>query len=151
MSRNAHRGRLASVVIALGLGLTLAPAAAAATINVTTTTDEFAPGAGDTGCSLREAVKASNDDAAFGGCTAGVDGVEDTIVLTSGQTYGLTIPDTPAGGDENADAAGDLDIGNVESVKITTSGAGRATIDANGDGVGDPAATHDRAIEVGAL
>jgi CSLREA domain-containing protein len=107
----------------------------AATITVTTTADEFTdPGPG-AGCSLREAVRASNTSAAFGGCPAGVPKKDDTIVLQSGQTYGLSI----AGGNEDSNATGDLDIFD-ETVTIQASGPGRATIDATGTG--------DRVLEV---
>jgi CSLREA domain-containing protein len=57
---------------------------AAGTIHVTTTADEFGTGGG---CSLAEAIRSANDDAPFGGCTAG-SGV-DTIVLAAGATYRL--------------------------------------------------------------
>jgi CSLREA domain-containing protein len=138
------RGGIRAVLPA-GLALLLlaiTPAAAgAATITVTTTADEFTdPGPG-TGCALREAVQASNTDATFGGCATGVDGVDDTIALTSGMTYGLTIPDT---GDDDTNANGDLDFSGTESATVTTTGSGQATIDANGDGVGEAVATNDR-------
>jgi predicted outer membrane repeat protein len=131
----------------VGLAVSAVPSTAnAANINVTTTADEFNTGAD---CGVREAIQASNMSAAFGGCPdPGDPGTPDSIILTSGQTYELTRPDSVT--DEGANAIGDLDIGGGESVTITTTGSGRATIDANGDGVGDPvAATGDRAIEVG--
>ena len=52
---------------------------------VTTTADEFGT---PTGCSLREAIQAANNDAAFGGCIAG--NGDDTITLQA-LTYILTI------------------------------------------------------------
>ena len=77
----------------------IAPAGAgAATINVDTTADEY--NANPT-CSLREAVQASNTEAAFGGCPAGVD--NDQIVLPAG-TYTVG----GAAGDD-ANVSGDLD------------------------------------------
>jgi len=62
-------------------------ARAAAPIVVTTTIDEYAPATGDTGCALREAVRAANTDSAYGGCTAGSGA--DTIKLGA-HTYTLT-------------------------------------------------------------
>jgi len=73
----------------------------AALITVTTNADQFGSGAD---CSLREAVQASNSDAAFGGCVAGSGG--DVIALpTHRLTYRLS-----GAGDEDANATGDLDI-----------------------------------------
>jgi len=97
------------------------PQAAAATIEVTTTTDEFAdPGPG-TGCSLREAVRAANIDAAFGGCPAGMGA--DTIVLGAA-TYTLTLPGTM----DNTTATGDLDV----LADLTILGQGATVIDGGG-------------------
>jgi len=70
-----------------------------AMITVTTVADEY--GTGDD-CSLREAIQAANDDAAFGGCVAG--NGADIIRLPAG-TYTLR-----GAADENLNASGDLDI-----------------------------------------
>jgi CSLREA domain-containing protein len=120
-------------------------AASAATLTPDTTADDFGT---DTGhCSLREAVQAAQGNGSFGGCSA-TDSDADTIVLAAGSTYSLTIP-----GVDDANAQGDLDVfaapASDESLTIRSSVPGtRATIDANGDGVGDTATTGDRAIDV---
>lgn len=81
-------------------------------IIVTTTTDELN---NDGDCSLREAVQASNTDAAVDACSAG--NGDDTIIL-SADTYTLSI----GGNSEDANAEGDLDITGV----LTITGAGTA-------------------------
>lgn len=131
--------------LAAALAFLAIPATAnAATIAVTTTSDDF--GSDSSSCSLREAVQSSNTDSAFGGCTSGTNVPEDTILLTSGQTYDLTIPDVS---NDNTNASGDLDLLGSENVRVTTTGAAQATIDANGDGLGgDPATTNDRALHM---
>ena len=85
----------------------------AATIVVNTTDDEYGSG---TGCSLREAIQAANNDATFGGCTAGSG--DDIITLPAG-TYTLSI--TGIGEEDNA--TGDLDIDS----NITINGASAST------------------------
>jgi CSLREA domain-containing protein len=79
---------------------------------------------GGTGCALREAILAANNDAAFGGCPAG--GGADTISLAAG-TYGLSIPPgaTP---DDRLD--GDLDVSG--QLTITHAGLNPAVIDGRG-------------------
>src|SRR5262249_53069861 len=107
MSQEGQKGKFTMALCALGAAFALVPGvASAADINVTTTADEF--NTNNAACSLREAVQAANTNAAFGGCTAGSVSSPDTITLTSGQTYGLTIPDVS---DDNTNASGDLDIG----------------------------------------
>jgi CSLREA domain-containing protein len=71
------------------------------TITVTTQADEYAVYNGK--CSLREAIVASNTDAAFGGCPGGSG--RDTIYLPTG-SYTLTIP----GLSDDDSVSGDLDI-----------------------------------------
>jgi CSLREA domain-containing protein len=92
--------RLIAVVAVLAVSFALTPAAQAATIAVNTTADEYNTG---TACSLREAIQAANDDAPFGGCSAGSGA--DTIELPAG-TYTLTIGSFG----EDANAEGDLDV-----------------------------------------
>jgi CSLREA domain-containing protein len=117
------------------LALALTPGlAGAATITPNTFNDDFTAN-GD--CSLREAVSLANDDlTSFQGCTVSVDEDDDTIVLTSGQVYNLTLP-----GVENLNASGDLDI-LAESLRIESTGPNRATILADGN-------TLDRVIDIG--
>ena len=92
-----------------------------ATIGVTTTADEFGPGSS---CSLREAVSAANDDAAFGGCPAG--GPEDTIKLPPG-TYRLTRT-----GAELGPVVGFNDLDLLAPVTVANTGPGQAIIDGSG-------------------
>ncbi|MGB3513891.1 MAG: DUF4347 domain-containing protein, partial [Microcoleaceae cyanobacterium] len=73
--------------------------------------------------SLREAVIAANN-------TAG----DDTINLTGGETYTLTL----TGSDEDDSETGDLDIKDNGKIVVQTLGNGTATIDAGGtNGLGD--------------
>jgi CSLREA domain-containing protein len=132
-----------------GVLLALAPAtASAAVITPDVTTDDF--GGDLSHCSLREAVQAAQTNGVFGGCSA-ANNDADTIVLTAGQIYSLTIPDA---GDDNTNANGDLDIlaapGSDEILTIQSSvDQTKATIDANGDGsIDDPANVGDRVIDV---
>lgn len=122
-------GSRARLAVLVGLALSAGRTAAAASIAVTTTADELGTGAA---CSLREAIRAANTDAAFGGCDAGAGA--DTIVLSAG-TYTLV----RAGADEDDTATGDLD---VHTGDLTVTGAGNPVIDGNG------ATTGDRVFEV---
>jgi len=94
---------IAALMIAL-LALAAMPVrpAYAATITVNITTDENIAN-GD--CSLREAIIAANNDIAYGGCSAGSGA--DTIILTSGSTYTLTLI---AGGTGDLDVTSDITI-----------------------------------------
>ncbi len=89
-------------------------AARAATITVNILTDE---NTNNLNCSLREAIIAANTDAAYRGCSAGAG--SDTITLTSGSTYALTLI--------GAGDPGDLDI--TSNITIQASGVTLATID----------------------
>jgi len=79
---------------------------------------------GGTGCSLREAILATNTDTAFGGCPAGSGA--DTISLVAG-TYGLSIPPGTTGDDK---LDGDLDV--EGQLTITHAGVTPAAIDGGG-------------------
>lgn len=93
-----------SAFLIVALVLELSPRAWTATISVNTTKDELNI---DGDCSLREAIRSANLDAAVDGCTAGSG--DDVITLPSG-FYLLTL----AGAGEDNAATGDLDIlGNV--------------------------------------
>ena len=110
-------------VLGAVLSLWLLPAAAsAATIVVN---DDVDSGSFDhSGCTLREAVSAANNNAPFGECNGDTAG-PDTIVLQSGHTYELQ----NLGGVEDSNASGDLDIKGTTT--ITTDGATPATIVGN--------------------
>ncbi len=142
-----HRGailRLTLVVCALAAFAAFVPAiAGAATITPSITSDENT----DNGsCSLREAVTAANTDGVYNGCSVANDG-PDTITLQSSVTYSLTLP-----GEDALNAIGDLDVV-AEPLTINVDGAFQATIDGNGDGIGDPGGipTNDRILEIDPL
>jgi CSLREA domain-containing protein len=102
----------------------IAPGGAAAnTITVNTEADEFAAANGQ--CSLREAIVASNRDAAAppSGCEVGSG--NDTVVVPAG-TFRLTIP----GIAEDLGATGDLDV--TEFVTILHEGVKPAIVDGGG-------------------
>ncbi len=91
-------------------------------VNVDTFLDEYEdPGPG-AGCSLREAITASDTDTDFGGCQAGSG--TDTVLLPAG-TYTLAIP----GNDEDYNVSGDLDIFSA----VQLEGNGTVIITAGGD------------------
>ncbi|HSN77593.1 MAG TPA: right-handed parallel beta-helix repeat-containing protein [Anaerolineae bacterium] len=90
----------------------------AGTIAVDTTADEFGT---VTGCSLREAVRAVNDGASFGGCT--LSGTPPFTINLPAGTYELTIPNA----NEDFTATGDLDI-RVSGTALVGAGAASTTI-----------------------
>jgi CSLREA domain-containing protein len=96
----------------------------AATINVTTTTDEYGPNL--FGCSLREAIHASEIAAAFGGCTAGGGLFGDIIALPAG-VYKIQIP--PSGADDLS--SGDFNV-NGHTLSFQGVGARQTIIDGAG-------------------
>ena len=123
LARMARRGLLASALLAGALLLAAASAAAAATITVSTTTDEVNA---DGDCSLREAVRAANTNAAVDACPAGSSAAQDTIVLADGALYELTIT-----GIEDAALQGDLDIldnAAAQDLLLTVADDGTATV-----------------------
>ena len=87
------------------------------TIVVNTFTDELNSNGN---CSLREAVRAANTNAAVDACPAGSASIIDIITLATG-TYNLTV-----GGTDNAAASGDLDI--TGDTRITGAGAASTII-----------------------
>ena len=111
---------LLSVVLALLV--VAAPAAGATTITVTTTVDELNS---DGDCSLREAVRAANTDAAVDACPAG-SGTDTIIVPVGDYVFDAALGTTG----EDLAAYGDLDI----RQDLTIRGAGRTqtVIDAGG-------------------
>ncbi len=95
------------------------------TIVVNTTTDEVNS---DGDCSLREAIKAANTNAAVDACLTGSAVGTDIITLPAG-TYALTI----TGINDALGLTGDLDIFD----DLTINGAGAATTIIDGNGLGD--------------
>lgn len=106
------------------LVLLVAPVAAnAVIITVNTTADEYGPG---TGCSLREAITAAQDNVSFGGCPAGF--ASDTVSLPSG-TYKIT----RAGAGEDGNSTGDFDITGSNALDIQPAASNaKVVIDGNG-------------------
>jgi CSLREA domain-containing protein len=115
----------ALAILALAMVALPVMPASAATITVNTTLDDNANNAL---CSLREAIIAANNNAAYNGCAYVGTGPDDIITLTSGTTYTLSI----IGPDEDE---GDLDVGNAMgtsgNLTIQASGTTNAIIDAN--------------------
>jgi CSLREA domain-containing protein len=121
-----------------GLGLLLAltalaaptAASAAATISPDTGSDEFdlAPAGG---CSLREAIQTANTDTDFGGCAhTGSFGSLDEVLVRGGTTY-LRSQLAP-GGDDFANAIGDLDVSDDLSLAEDPAFPGPAIIQGTG-------------------
>ncbi|MEA2353649.1 MAG: hypothetical protein QOJ14_2063 [Thermoleophilaceae bacterium] len=110
---------------AVTLAFALPGPASAATINVTTTADAI----GGSGCSLREAISAANDNTTGPGldCTAGEDNpVTDTIMIpASPNHYKITLP-----GSDGSNAAGDFDV--FTKAVFIGGGQGNTVIDGNG-------------------
>jgi CSLREA domain-containing protein len=109
------------VLAVFAFSLLLTPAAEAATISPTTLADDNTVNGN---CTLREAVRAANADAAIDACPAGSG--TDTITLAEG-TYGLSV----VGTGEAAAASGDLDITDSDGLTIAGNPAG-TTVDAKG-------------------
>ena len=104
------------------------------TLTVNTSADQFdgpVPGS----CGLREAVTATNNNQATGGCPAG--SFNDTINLGPG-TYMLS-----RAGVDDTNVLGDLDLLTLptDTINIVATGGGQTTIDGNG------AVTNDRVLQ----
>jgi len=125
-----NRLRISVLTLALTLALALAvvalaslanPALAGTTISVSSTADDATTNGN---CTLREAIIAANTDAARDACTAGSGA--DTIIVPAG-TYKLT--NGIAGENENFALTGDLDITDVDGLRIKGAGARKTVID----------------------
>lgn len=117
------RSARAILVTVVGAAFLLAPAPApAAALLVTTLADQYNTGPE---CALREAIKAANDNASFGGCTyTGDDEVRFDPALAPGTaTLSLT------GAGEDAGATGDLDV----TGSVTITGEPGITVQGSGD------------------
>jgi CSLREA domain-containing protein len=130
------RRRLASVAIValVGAGGLGAYEAQAATLTVTTIDDP----AGNSQCSLREAIETVNDFGVRSVCGI-ADGSGNTIVLGP-HPYTLSLP--PSNGDANG--SGDLDLTMNIPTTIEGAGVGQTTI----SGAGFPAKNPDRLLHV---
>ena len=153
MSKEAHKGKFAAAVYALGLIVALAPAtASAATIAVDSSADN------GTGCTLRDAIVSTNNNADEPGCTntgaAYASGGADTVNVPASAgpviqlTSQLAIDQTTGSLDIKGPGADQLDVrggATFRVISITGGGgsAGATTIEdltvSNGtalDGVG---------------
>ena len=144
----ARAWRLGAAVVSSAAALACLPAGAdASTIDVDTTADTTSE---DDHCSLREAVDASNTNAAVkpGGagpdCPAGSPGATDTIVLGAG-TYTLTGPN------EDSNASGDLDINADGPGPVAISGAGEGQTTIGSDGADRVIELLDGTLDIGDL
>jgi CSLREA domain-containing protein len=120
------RGKKLAVAATFVAAVLIAPATAdAGTITPNTFTDD---NTANGNCTLREAIRAANANAAIDACTAGTGA--DTIPLAAG-TYSLSVP----GAGEDAAATGDLDITDTAGLAINGN-AGGTTVNGSGiDGV----------------
>ena len=117
MGKYSSRFVLPLVACAAAAGLQL-PSPAQTTIIVTTPRDAIDNKDGE--CSLREAVIAANTDSAVNECLAGPGA--DTIVLSAGRTYTLSIDDDGSGHQTDSGADNDdLDI--TSTITIQGNGA----------------------------
>ena len=123
-SSTQYKFLTALALVAMVLAALPAMPAYAASITVQTTTDEVTTNGA---CSLREAILNANNNGSAGhpDCTGGSG--EDTIILTSGSVYTLSLVGAGT-------SAGDLDIADIAGAGLTiqASGATPAIIDGNG-------------------
>jgi len=116
--------RLVVLVLLAGASVVAAPRVAPSTdIAVNTTADE---NNSDGDCSLREAIRAANLNAARDACPAGSNTATDHVILQNGATYTLTVSGT-----DNAALLGDLDVVNntaATDLLLDVAGGGTATI-----------------------
>ncbi|CAN5612809.1 hypothetical protein BH20CHL6_BH20CHL6_14420 [soil metagenome] len=118
---SAARLRVPLLIGIVGASLGVASPAAAATITVNTTADELNT---DSDCSLREALRAANTNAAVSGCVAGSDTGTDIIRVPAG-TYPFS---AALDGDDDTGLRGDLDI--YSAVAIRGASATTTIVDA---------------------
>lgn len=112
-----RRGRRAGLLTAGVLAVAATPALGA-TIKVTTASDPITETPGN--CSLREAIRAAQDDAPYNGCRRG--NGPDKVQVKAGTVYGLS--------------ASMGALGMPGEITILAQGKGRATIDADGTNEG---------------
>ena len=110
------------LLLALAVWVVVAPPAGATTITVTTTTDE---NNSDGDCSLREAIRAANNDQAVDACPAG-NGADAIVVPAGDYVFNPALSLTK----EDLAAQGDLDI--REDLTLTGAGRTQTTLDAAG-------------------
>jgi hypothetical protein len=123
----------ASGLIAIGLSLGAAPAGAA-TITVTTENDFF--GIGPTGCSLRRAINAANNNSDFNGCVGIGPYGDDTIVFAPGVVT-VTLTLNTGGGDNDSNGYRDLDVGGPLAGALTIQGPAQGVAIVAAPSIGD--------------
>ncbi len=123
----------ASGLIAIGLSLGAAPARAA-TITVTTDSDLF--GVGPTGCSLRRAINAANNNSDFNGCVGVGSYGDDTIVFAPGVVT-VTLTLNTGGGDNDSNGYRDLDVGGPLAGALTIQGPAQGVAIVAAPSIGD--------------
>ncbi len=123
----------ASGLIAIGLSLGAAPAGAA-TITVTTENDFF--GIGPSGCSLRRAINAANNNSDFNGCVGIGPYGDDTIVFASGVVT-VTLTLNTGGGDNDSNGYRDLDVGGPLAGALTIQGPAQGVAIVAAPSIGD--------------
>ncbi len=122
------------IALILGFGLMVSllwilgeqhtPVVRAATITVTITDDIIAS---DGECSLREAISAANNNAAFSDCPAGSAAIPDVIDLPDG-VFTIAL----AGVSEDSNATGDFDINDSAGLRIIGDDTTETIIDGGG-------------------
>jgi CSLREA domain-containing protein len=117
--RSTTQARLLVVGALACATLSYAPVAHAASISVTTTTDELNT---DGDCSLREALRAANTNAAVDRCAAGSSTPADTITFSVDGTFPITMT-----GNEDTAELGDFDL--LSDITIRGTGATNTIID----------------------
>jgi hypothetical protein len=123
----------ASGLIAIGLSLGAAPAGAA-TITVTTENDFF--GIGPSGCSLRRAINAANNNSDFNGCVGIGPYGDDTIVFAPGVVT-VTLTLNTGGGDNDSNGYRDLDVGGPLAGALTIQGPAQGVAIVAAPSIGD--------------
>lgn len=108
--------------------------AQAATITVTTPNDFFA--VGPTGCSLRRAINAANNNSDFNGCV-GVGAYGDDLIVFDPSIAVITLTLNTGGGDNDSNSYRDLDIGGPNSGALTIIGPANGVTIAIGAAIGD--------------
>jgi predicted outer membrane repeat protein len=139
MRSNRGHGRVWTALIAGAVALGVAaPSASADTVVVTVMNGSLS---NDGECSVREAVNATNANAAFNGaddCDHSGSTGPDTIKLPVG-TAAIS-----GAASENLNATGDLDIKSGEDLTIVGKGAGQSKLDGDVDRVIDQLGTGDK-------
>jgi hypothetical protein len=131
--RQIAKAGCAAGLIAIGLTLGAAPAGAA-TITVTTENDFF--GVGPSGCSLRRAINAANNNSDFNGCVGVGPYGDDTIVFAPGVVT-VTLTLNTGGGDNDSNGYRDLDVGGPLAGALTIQGPAQGVAIVASPGIGD--------------